>query len=817
MIHALVEVERNIKNAMVDNKRRKIESILENALEQMSAGHSASYVYHYTPHVPNDWSMEYFQNTLERLSMKKELKEKKEAIIKELKEKDILTAELELQIKNAFNFIDLEDIYLPHKHGKQTAATQAKKNGLEEFANWIWEVGHQTEPSPDTPSLEEKAKEFIKEDDPSKDEKFVINGAQSIIVERIAETTKLRAAVRENVMQKSILTTTKGTRTKIKSKYTRFYNYKESMASIKSTGGSQRYLTILKGVDSNELMVRVESTNKKNHLKLFEDFACSKSGSPVDEFLLNAARLSLNGNVYTAIEHEASKYLKDKAERKIKQTLLSGLTYRLSQPQLGKYCVLGIELNNKNFLSIALISEKGELLAHNTFPNKTDEDWEKIQKELGENLDKIKIAAIAVNHESKEKIGIRRIKRVLAEKKMSIPLITIYDQAITTYSTSSTARKEHPDKDPDVRQAIFLAKYLQSPLESLLKLDTKFLLTSSFSLKMNQEKLTKSIHQTIQNAVCEAGANINEASSALLSYLPGLNRKLSDEIVEHREKNGNFSTIEELKNISFITDSLYQDIAGFITSDAPNPLEQTRIHPDHFSLIEDNKIPETPEIKEKLGERYLSLIKRELERISNSENTYKFPEQKNEFISLDDIDMKEEYIGTVTNITNFGIFVDLGQELDGLIHISEILYTSSAYEIATVGKKIKVWINNIDKEKQQISLTLKTPEERERLASIRKKKRAYAPRNPQPDNRKKEFFKPKDTKPKETEKPKMEPRKKRPPKRDTKTGAILKEDTNIYTSQRRGDQQKKFATKAKAATFNPFADLNALLKNKKEE
>ena len=807
---------------MVDNKRRKIESVLEKALEQISAGFSPSYVYHYTPHVPNDWSMEYFQNTLDHLGIKKELKEKKSAIIKELKEKDILNAELEDQIKNAFNFMELEDIYLPHKPGKQTIATQAKKNGLEGFANWIWELGHQTEPPAHSPSLEEKAKEFIKEDGPNKDEKSAINGAQNIIIERIAETAKLRSAVRSDVMQRGVLTTTKGTKTKAKSKYTRFYNYKESIGSLKSFGGSQRYLTILKGVDSNELMMSLQSTNKKNHLKLFEDFACSKSGSPADEFLLNAARLSLNGNVYTAIEHEVSKDLKDKAERKIKQTLLSGLKHRLSKAPLGKSPVLGIELNNKKFLSIALVDEKGKLIADNTFPNKTDEDWGKIQKELGENLDKIKISAVAVNHEAKEKTASKHLKKLLIEK--NIPLVTIYDQATTVYSTSNIGKKEYPDKNPDVRQAIFLANYLQNPLESLLKLDPKFLLTASFSLKMNQEKLSRSIYHAIQNATCEAGVDINEASSTMLSYLPGLNKKLSDEIVEYREENGNFSTIEDLKNIPFISDSLYQNLAGFILSNAPNPLEKTRIHPEHFSLIKDNKISEEPEIKEKLGERYLSLIKKELEKIE-SKDTYKFPEQKSEYKSLDDINMKEEYIGIVTNITSFGIFVDLGQELDGLIHISEIPHTSSPHEMATVGKEIKIWINNIDKQKQQISLTLKTPEERARLASIRQKRRAQAPRRFRSDDRKetrkdnrentRKDESPKDPKSKETRKLKIEPRKKRPPKRDTKTGAILKEDTNIYTSQRRGE--KKFATKTKTATFNPFADLNSLLKNKKEE
>ena len=724
-----------------------------------------------------------------------ELERHREHLLREIKAKDKLDAGLETQIKRTFSLSALEDIYLPFKLKGRTTATIAKKAGLGPMADWLWDLGHQ-ENAQESPTPTEKAKEFINDD--YKDEAAVLLGVQNILVERIAETAELRATVRQSIMRKSKVRSQKGPKAKAKSKYVRFFDYREPIGSLKKSGGGLRYLLMRKGWAANELVLSFDRADEGIILEQFEKVACSTGSGPAKEILMKAARLALNSNVFTAIEHEAHKRIKEQSEDYLIGVLINGLKERLLAAPFGAKSVLSIDAGiEKKACSLALIDDSGSVLAHSTFPVKEDSDWDKIRESVASDLEKISISAVVIAHGPKGKMIRKQMSEVLKEKSIDCPVIMVYDQASSIYSNSSFAKEELPDMDPAVRRAIFTGRLVQDPLMELAKVDPRFLATAAFPFDINPKKLGRALHRTISGCLAKVGVPLNKAHRLSLSYLPGFDHTIAKAILAERNKRKSFSNVEELKQIAEVTEEAFKQA-------------------HHFLYVE--KAPEDPRAP------------------------YKVLKQEAKFDSIKTVKPDVQITGVATNITSFGVFVDIGLDQDGLIHVSEFNANSNPIELLNVGSPITAWTVKADLEKNQISLALTPASERKRRRPPSKEKKVAA----KPVRAK---LSPEEIKKREDERSKRaedlkknqeertaafekkakdrEFETKRKARRDPKTGAIVTGDDSVYTSDRPkrggprggrggGKKPQRFATNAKATTFNPFANLDSLIKDKSD-
>ena len=859
-----------------------------------------------------------------------EIEKHQNHLLREIKAQNQLTPELEEKIRQTTHLALLDDLYLPYKLKGRTIATLAKEAGLQAFADWIWKVGH-GELDPAGVTLEAKAAEFVKPDTSYATPEQVVSGAQNILVERIAENSELRSLVRQSILRKSKLRSEKGPKAKDKSRFQRFFDYREPIGSLKKTSSSQRYLTMRKGWAANELILSFERADEGVLGEAFDSYACSARESIAAELLLKAARLALNGNVFTGIEHDAHKMLKEGAEDNLIQYFSKGLRKRLLQAPYGKKSVLGVDPGvEAKSACLALVDGDGSLLVPSSFPLDDDAEWEKFRPEFETSLAKVKVSAVAVLHGPKGKLARRRFDQVLKSMALEVPLVMIYEQAATIYSTSAVAKEELPDVDPGVRRAVFTARLLQDPLRELVKVDPKFLATGAFQFDIHSAKLGKALYRAIQSCVCEVGVDLNTGSRSALAYLPGFDHNIAKAVIAYRKARGKFQKLEDVRAAAEVNERVYEAALGCMRlDDSKNPLDRTGLRPSDYAAVTEtlaamganvetltreqvDAFAANPAAVEKFGEHGARAAQHRLVAlVGDVRGEYKPFVYNVPAASLAEIAPDTKANGIITNITSFGVFVDVGLEQDGLVHISEFADTTSPYEELAIGDEASVWIQSVNTEKNQLSLSLKAPEERrprrrpaggrggdraprqggprkpraprepllgpdgkplegealeaalaaqrEARGSRRPPRDRGAPRPPRAPRPARAPILGPDGKPLEGEalqaalmersaairagsgatrgrreregaaggagggergrRPDGPPAKKKPPQRDPKTGAVMKIDDSVYTSKGKREERtgERFQTKAKATTFNPFANLGNILKNKQDE
>ena len=661
------------------------------------------------------------------------IQKRKEEIIKDLQSKSKLEDELKTKIEKTSNPALLEDIYLPYRLKGRTAAVAAKEHGLETLANWIWSLGHGGKEEDGDKPLEEKAKEFLKEDI-LKTVEDVLSETQNIIVERIAEEVELRAFVRSSVLQRSKLKSTRGPKAKDKSKYKVFFDYQEAVSSLRRPSGSLRYLTMRKAEASNEVVLSFEQNNKEETLNKFEQYAAQENTPPsVAEFLKKAASIALNSNVNTGIHYDTHKFLKEGAENQILLLFSKELRKRLGKAPFGPKSIIGVDpAQDKKNCSIALLDEKGVPLAHKSFAIKEEKAWDEFYEELLTTLKKVSVEAIAILHTPHTNKVQRRLQELFQKEDIKLPIIPIYDQSCSIYSSSSLAKKELPDLSTGIRKAIFIGRTLQDPMNELVKGDPRFIISWLSPLDINIKKILSTMTLCVSSCVAKTGLDINTASISFLSRIFNVNLEEAQKIITRREEKA-FENIEELKDLLKIEEKDWKKVNFFLQT---SPVEKD-IRPAY-----------------------------ELQPL--------------ELLNEEELQKDNIMKGIVSSVTNFGIFIDIGLEYDALLHISDFKDREIPYGDIIIGQPIDVWLVYNDKEKQQATLSLKSPEERSNL-----RKRRTFKRRPRREEEKVREKRP-DRDPKEArgkrKDDKEKVKKKKPQQRDPKTGALLKQDDSVYTS-----------------------------------
>lgn len=678
-----------------------------------------------------------------------EISRKQQHLLTEIKAQGKLTDELKLSIERSSDLDRLEDLYAPFKLKRQTLGVQARDAGLEPLANYLWDKAHGVETA-ELPgeTLNDKAAPFVKADTKYADVEGVLKGVQDILVERIAEAFELRSLVRSTVFRRSKIRAAKGSKAKPNSKYSKFFEYQEPIGSLKKPSASHRYLAMRKGWMEDELVLSFERPDEGILLEKFEEFAAPNKESLGAEVLVNAARLALKGNVFTVMENEAHRHLKEEAEKHVIETLSENLRKKLLRPGLGRKAVMGIDPGSANQpCSLALVDESGKLVLNLQF--KLEEATDTGKQEFLASLENLKIEAIAVAHGPKGKEVREGFRKILEDASKTLPIISVHEHTSSIYSSSPAAKEEFPALDVSTRRAVFVGRYLQDPLAVILRLDPKFLSLGEFQHEVSHGKLRAALGRAVEGAVNFVGVDPNFAPAHVLSRVAGVNGELAKALVTAREAAA-LSSREDLKKVPGFGEKTFEHAAGFLrVMSSLEQLDHTFVHPKFydgikafaaaqgatgvFALGQDQleKLEHDADLVAAIGARNLKNVRYELSHPGEDpRGDFRQFEYDPSLKSLADLKKDQAYPGVVTNVTSFGAFVDLGIEQDGLVHISELTdaLAKNPFDSLFPGDVVTVWVSGVNEEKKQISLTMKDPGARAPRGERRPRGERGAPR-----------------------------------------------------------------------------------------
>jgi uncharacterized protein len=667
-----------------------------------------------------------------------ETKEELETVIKrqahilgEIEHQKKLTPELKKLISATFNIDQLEEIYAPYKQKRKTKAMIAKEAGLEPFALWIWNTAQGEEKA--ALSLEDKAKEFISVEKEIADIKTVLEKTMDILVEMLSLRQDLREFVRNATFKSGFIKTGKGKKAQANSKVERYFEYSESIASLQNPQNSHRYLAVRRGWTEEELTLTIdggpdgEKFHEKN-LKQFELAAIKVDSAPGAALLKRAALLAYKAYVFSSIENEVHKTLKKIADEAAIQVFAENLRKLLLASPFGPKSVLGVDPGIRTGCKLALVSDSGEYMTSTVMHLQSAGERKNSEIMLAEVVKNANIRAVAVGNGTAGRETESFIREVFKKSGTNIPVVMVSESGASVYSASEVARNEFPDLDLTVRGAISIARRLQDPLAELVKVDPKAIGVGQYQHDVSQNELKKSLEFVVDSCVNSVGVNLNTASAHLLAHISGISDSLAKTIVEWREKKGLFKSRAMLLKLPRFTEKVFEQCAGFLRiPNGENPLDNTGVHPEKYSHLEALAKRLNRDIKDFIGAG-VSLLRAD-KQFATDVGTFTYADivkelekpgrdPREEFVSFqyrEDIhevkDLKANMTcpGIVTNVTNFGAFVDIGVHQDGLVHISQLSdnFVKDPREVVSPGDKVQVRVLEINLEKNQIALTMK--------------------------------------------------------------------------------------------------------------
>ena len=655
-------------------------------------------------------------NVIDQIKYFNELEKRKETVLKTIEEAGKMTPELKKRIEDCVNATELEDIYLPYKPKRKTKATVAIEKGLEPLAKLLFGQGN------DSP--EQEATKFINEQ--VKDWSEALQGARDIMAEWIAENEQARNLVRklfteEAVVSSRVLTTKK--EEEEAQKYRDYFEFKEPLAQ----SPSHRILAIRRGEKEGFLIMTINIDKETAHAKLKR--VLLKASTPAAKQVELAIEDSYNRLLQPSIETEFRMASKTKADEEAIRVFAENLRQLLLASPLGHKRIMAIDPGFRTGCKVVCLDEQGTFLKYNTiFPHAPQNDWNGAAQTIKELVAKYDIEAIGYGNGTASKETEQLVRGIDFGKPVSIFMVN--ESGASIYSASEVAREEFPDEDVTVRGAISIGRRLLDPLSELVKIDAKSIGVGQYQHDVNQNRLKEALDQVVESCVNYVGVDVNTASKHLLMYVSGLTASVAKNIVEYRTKNGGFKSREELKKVSMLGPKAFEQCAGFLRiPNAANPLDNSAVHPESYHVVEamaaktGSNIPElikNPEIRkqvkakdfvsETIGQYTIEDILKELEKPGRDPRSpieeFRFAEGVS---SMEDLKPGMKIPCIVTNITNFGAFVDVGVKQDGLVHISHLAnrYISDPNEAVKLGQKVMATVLEVDITRKRIALSLK--------------------------------------------------------------------------------------------------------------
>lgn len=650
----------------------------------------------------------------------RELDKRKETIIKTISEQNKLTPELEQKILSCCISTELEDIYLPYKPKRRTRAQIAREQGLEPLASLLL---LQREQKP-----KEAAKRFLKGDITTIEQ--AMNGAKDIIAETISENQDARNVVREVFKREAIISSKvikKMEATEEAQKFSDYFDFSEPLRRC----NSHRLLAMRRGEAAGILRVGISIDGEQCNYKVGRIYLQGKN--PCSGYLSEAIEDALKRLIIPSIENEFAASSKAQADDEAIKVFAENLRQLLLSAPLGQKRVLALDPGFANGCKMACLDAQGNLLYHEIiFPHPPHKKYIEAVNAVQQMISKYAIQAIAIGNGTASRESKDFITDTLKQCKLenTVQVFIVSEDGASIYSASTTAREEFPHEDVTTRGAVSIGRRLIDPLAELVKIDPKSIGVGQYQHDVDQSKLKKSLDQTVESCVNLIGVNLNTASKHLLTYVSGLGTSLAQNIVNYRAENGAFTSRAQLKKVPRLGNVAYQQCAGFLkVTNAKNPLDNSTVHPESYYIVEQMAKDKGCKVADLIGNKELlktialqqyitsevglptlTDIIKELEKpgVDPREQLEEF-EFDAHVHTIDDLIVGMELPGIVTNITNFGAFVDLGVHQDGLIHISQLAdkFVSDPNSVVHLQQHVRVKIIEVDLCRKRIGLSMK--------------------------------------------------------------------------------------------------------------
>lgn len=690
---------------------------VENTLKLLQGGATIPFISRYRKEATGGLDEVQISEISSRYEKLLELSKRKETIQSTIESLGKLTDDLRRRIDGCWDATELEDIYLPYKPKRKTRAEAARQKGLEPLAAWLMlQRGN---------ALDAYVKNFVKGE--VKNEEDALKGARDIIAEQVNEDEQARNQIRHQFSRQAVISAkvVKGKETdEAAAKYRDYFDFSEPLKRC----SSHRLLAIRRGEAEGILKVSItpsdetECTDRLERRFVRGNNECSRQ---VCEAVNDAYKRLLK----PAIETEFAALSKEKADDEAIRVFAGNLRQLLLAPPLGQKRVLGIDPGFRTGCKVVCLDAQGTLL-HNEaiYPHPPKSEYQLAGRKLVKLVEQYRIEAIAIGNgtasrETEQFVTSQRFDR-------EIQIFVVSEDGASIYSASKTARDEFPDYDVTVRGAVSIGRRLMDPLAELVKIDAKSIGVGQYQHDVDQTKLKEALDQTVESCVNLVGVNVNTASSHLLTYVSGLGPVLAKNIVDYRTANGPFRSRRELLKVPRMGAKAFEQCAGFLRiPHAENPLDNSAVHPESYPIVErmaadlhcsvsdlianrELRSPISPEkyVTDTVGLPTLTDILQELEKPGRDprQKIQVFEFDKN-VRTIDDVQEGMELPGIVTNITNFGCFVDLGIKEKGLIHVSQLAdrFVSDPTTVVSIHQHVRVRVIGVDRERKRIALTMK--------------------------------------------------------------------------------------------------------------
>ncbi len=697
---------------------------VQNALELLAEGATIPFIARYRKERTDEMNEVQLRELAERYTYLTELEERKSVILNAIAQQGKLTDELKAKIASCLQKTELEDLYLPYRPKRRTRATIARQKGLEPLAEFIKSLNVKNAA---TASLEEEAAKYISETKGVKTAEEALKGAADILAEEVAEKAELRAYIRDYLLEEGVFVS------RIKDDYpegtTKFEMYRNYQIRVKNIaphnmlalcrGETEKVLSFEIAFDDDTVLYYLESKEIKTKVQTIRDFYQPMLKDAFNRLM----KVSLMGEVISEKKVYADVESIKTFETNLRELLLSA--------PAGMKPTLAIDPGFRTGCKVAVLDQTGKFLEYQAvFPHQAAEQRLKAVQTVKNLIEKYKIELIAIGNGTASRETEEFVTQVLQTIEPKPVKVMVNESGASIYSASIVALEEFPDLDVTVRGAISIGRRLQDPLAELVKIDPKSIGVGQYQHDVDQKLLKKKLDDTVESCVNYVGVDLNTASKELLTSVSGITATVANNIVAYRNQHGAFKNRRQLLKVAKLGPKAFEQAAGFLRiRGGDNPLDNTAVHPESYSVVEaiasDLNVPlnQVTQIAEKLkktnlkkyvtdsvGEPTLRDILSELEKPGRDPRAeFKYATFKEGIKEIRDLKVGMELEGIVTNVANFGAFVDIGVHQDGLVHISQLAdrFVDDPNKVVKVGQVVKVQVLEINEKLKRISLSMK--------------------------------------------------------------------------------------------------------------
>lgn len=716
-------LEQNI-TAYLANLLKLKTSQINAAIKLIDEGNTIPFIARYRKEATGDMKDEQLRDLNDKLIYVRNLIKRQNEIKNSIEEQGKMTPELSLAIDKVEKLQELEDIYLPYKQKKRTRAMIAKEKGLEPLAQFILKQENSSE------KLEDIALKYLNDEVTSSDE--ALAGASDIIAETISDSADIRAKLRQHLWQTSSLSITRDKEADSDEAFLMYEDYTEPIKHLPS----HRILAINRGESKDILKVKLISDIDKD-IAIITKFIL-KQNSPYKEFLKNAIIDAYKRLIFPALEREIRNQLTETAQTQAIHVFASNLKQLLLQAPLAGYTVMGLDPGYRTGCKMAIVDATGQVLDHGVlYITMSDDAKAKSAQKLLDYIQKYQVNLISIGNGTASYETEEFVANLINEHKLPVHYLITNEAGASVYSASKLAVEELPEYDVTIRGAISIARRIQDPLAELVKIEPKAIGVGQYQHDVNQKELANTLDAVIEAAVNHVGVELNTASAALLKHIAGINATVAKNIIKYRDEHGIFSSRKELLKVSRLGPTAYTQCAGFLRiNGATCPLDNTPVHPESYPLAEQILAELGFSLEDLADKNKLDLLKAkiklvDIDKLATKLNAGVFtvkdildaltkpgrdpredlpaPLTRQNIIKLEDIKVGTIMRGTVRNITDFGVFVDIGIKTAGLIHISELSnkHVKHPLDVVSVGDILNVLVISVDAKRNRIGLSLK--------------------------------------------------------------------------------------------------------------